>query len=47
MHVGRGDVDMRVSGRAEKAFGRIGGGVVGNRKVNRCLLLLWVVSLFG
>ena len=36
-----------MSGRAEKAVGRIGGVVVGNRKGNRRLLLLWVVSLFG
>ena len=48
--MGRGDVDVRESRRAEKAVGRSGGGVVGNGKVNRRLLLvllLWVVSLYG
>ena len=48
--MGRGDVDVRESRRAEKAVGRSGGGVVGNGKVNRHLLLvllLWVVSLYG
>ena len=46
VHVCRRDVDVSVSGRAEKAVGRIGGGVVGKGKVNR-RLLLWVVSLYG
>ena len=48
--MGRGDVDVRESGHAENAVGRIGGVVVGKGKVNRCLLLvllLWVVSLYG
>ena len=46
-HVGTGDVDVSVSGRAEKAVGRISGVVVGNRKINRRLLLLCFASLFG
>ena len=46
MHVGRGDVDVRESGRVEKAVGRIGGVVARKEKVNR-RLLLWVVSLYG
>ena len=48
--MGRGDVDVRESRRAENAVGRSCGGVVGNGKVNRRLLfvlLLWVVSLYG
>ena len=48
--MGRGDLDMRESGRAENAVGRISGVVVGNGKVNRrrlLVLLLWVVSLYG
>ena len=48
--MGRGDVDVRESRRAENAVGRSGGVVVGNRRVNRRLLLvllLWVVSRYG
>ena len=43
----RGDVDVSMSRHAEKAVGRTGGGGVSNRKVNRRLLMLWDVSLFG
>ena len=46
MHASRGDVDVRASGHAENAVGRIGVVVVGKGKVNRSLLL-WVVSLYG
>ena len=49
VHVCRGDVDVNVSGCAEKAVGWIGG-VVSKGKVSKHLLfelLLWVVSLYG
>ena len=38
--MGRGDVDVRESRRAENEVGRSGGVVVGNGKVNRHLLLV-------